>query len=405
MLNIPRSLVFLLACLAQAGCDDEPTSDIQFGQDNSEPNFSLSPPEVLQTRAIDNAFVEPRVMLNGDPVVLHPSTGNSWSGSAPIDEGDRASVSVVWVEIVGTRELPLAEYQKDLGVIDRNQPVLIQVADYDIDQLDEDKDRISNLNERIGGTDPYDPEDPGENFAQVLVKYIDPANAPEIDGQFDAVWRDAQYKDENGDRMSINRLMVDRGAIRQDGDTEYYWAAMHDSEYLYLIVFGADNNRQTPYGDSDLTYNDDAIEIFWDGDNSRASRYDGINDYHLLIPLLEKGTEVVPNMSGQSGSRLALGGNSAPIIEAAIDWGVSVSSNADPDLWEVRIRLDEADIKIDRTFGFEVQLDDDNNGGARDVKWGWAHPSRNNEDVDFTYRFPNYMSTARLCRAVNADCS
>ncbi|MEE9320759.1 MAG: sugar-binding protein [Granulosicoccus sp.] len=404
---LPRrqsGLVFLLTCLSQIGCDGGSTSEIHFEQNASEPNFNLSPPEVLQTRAIDNAFVEPRVTLNGNPVTLQPSTGTNWRGSGQVDQGAVASISVVWIEKVGARELPLAEYQKNMGVINSNQPVVIEVADYEIDQQDEDGDRISNLSERIGNTDPYDPEDPGANFAQVLVRHIDPADAPEInDGRFDAVWREAQYQDENGARMSINRLMIDRGATRLDGDTEYYWAAMHDGEYLYLLVFGADQGRQTPFGDSILMYDDDAIEIFWDGDNSRASRYDGINDFHMLIPLL--GEEGAPNRSDQAGGRMAIGGNSASFPRAAVDWGVNVSSGTDPDLWEVRIRLDEADLEIGRTFGFEVQLDDDLNGGARDVKWGWAHPSRSDSDIDFTYRFPNYMSTARLCRPGNNDCS
>lgn len=75
---------------------------------------------------------------------------------------------------------------------------------------------------------------------------------------------------------------VDEGSVAG----EYQWAAMHDDTYLYLMVFGEQVGAEL-LSDSGFFYDDDNLNIFIDGDNSKSSSYDGVNDYHILIPLLE----------------------------------------------------------------------------------------------------------------------
>ena len=49
-----------------------------------------------------------------------------------------------------------------------------------------------------------------------------------------------------------------------------------------------------------------------------------------------------------------------------------------------------------RPFGFELQVNDDDDGGPREGKWGWAHPARVSEDVDRTFVNPSIMGVAVL---------
>ena len=261
------------------------------------------------------------------------------------------------------------------------------------DQADDDNNGIGNVCDI-----------PIENI-NVRIKSISAENAPVIDGLYDSIWATSTFNDTLGEKLSIDNLMIDQGADRQDGNTEFQWAAMHDDTYLYLFVFGEGGNNQTPFRDSTGSWNDDNINIYLDGDNSKGSSYDGIDDYHLLIPLLSRAAiaadpTTTPPTLAQNGLPLTIfqGQNSATLPE--IEFGTCLCS-AEQATWEIKIPLAGVNIEINRPFGIDVQLDDDNDGGARDAKWGWFHPSRSSvgdglTDADFTWTTPSYMGTAVL---------
>ena len=131
-------------------------------------------------------------------------------------------------------------------------------------------------------------------------------------------------------------------------------------------------------------------------DNSKGSAYDA-NDYHMLIPLLASTDDGRPNASGELGELLEAGVNSAPLPTSAgsIEFATCVCPT-DRHIWEVRLRM--ADFQIDPTqaFGFEIQYNDDIDGGTRDAKWGWFRESRQSINIDRTWRFPSYMGTIQL---------
>ena len=381
----------LLACLL-AGCEGSGEgASSELAADGS---LALVVPPSLQVRAVDQSNLVPTVTVNRQRQNIDP-TEVGFRASVVIPEGARADILIEWVEIICFQRLPLAEYFISLASVERDRSIRVFAEDYDTDQLDIDRDGVSNLAERISNTDPFDASDPGADFAQVFLPFIDPEDAPDIDGEYDGIWNQAQFRDRNRFRLDIDNLMIDQGATRLDGNTEYRWAAMHDGANLYLLVFAEGANGQTPFGDSmPDVWNDDVLEIFLDGDNSKTQDYDGVNDFQLILPLTPFG-ELAENGSDVDNARFLLGFNSAPLDPSSFEFATCICDGAQQ-LYEVRIDLAAVGIQVDRTFGFELQLDDDRDGGLREVKWGWFHPSRDNNDVDNTKDSPQFMSTMRL---------
>ena len=397
--NIPLTVVVpiramtIIAALLVAGCTAENDNHMQIHTQLGNTTLGITVPGFLAHRAVNQAALSPSVTLNGESIDLLQS-GQSWSGNTSVAEGSNATIEVRWSEQIGTRSLNLARLTRQLAVINSNQSVRITADEYDTDSFDDDSDRISNLTERLENTNPFDALDPGVDRPQVFLPAIDPANAPVIDGLYDAVWGNAGFLDRNRANLQIDNLMIDQGAIRLDGETEYQWAGMHDGEYLYLFVFGEFVDRRTPFADSEMDWHDDALDIFLDGDNSKLNSYDGVNDFHFIMPLLKRGDVPIENRSGDVDSRLTLGINSAA-LSAGLDFATCYC-DTDRNTWEVRINLDAVQIQVGQAFGLELQLNDDNDGGDRDAKWGWFHPSRINVDVDNTWRIPGFMGTALL---------
>ncbi len=58
----------------------------------------------------------------------------------------------------------------------------------------------------------------------------------------------------------------------------------------------------------------------------------------------------------------------------------------------MKLDLQRAGISIGESFGLDIQLNNDVDGGERDAKWAWA----NDTGQDDTWRFPIRMGTARL---------
>ena len=88
---------------------------------------------------------------------------------------------------------------------------------------------------------------------------------------------------------------------------------------------------------------------------------------------------------------MQFGDRSAPIDPAAIRFGVCLCQG-DQQIYEFRIDLNAGRIPTDTTFGFEININNDVDGGIRDAKWAWF----NDTGVDDTWRFPLKMGNVRL---------
>jgi len=396
------SIASIVATLSLAACGSN-ESDVQIVTGSDGSSVTLQPPPELMTKAVVVQALSPQVQVNGNPVVMTPDDlpSTKWTGSIVIPPGTNTNVTILWSEQFGSEDLELASVTRELGVINSNSTATISAGDYIFDIHDDDEDGFSNLDERINDTNPFNALEPGAQSATVFINQIDSAAAPRIDGLWDSdIWPTAQFRDRNRARLDIKNLMVDFGATQDDQQPGYRWGAMHDGVNLYLMIFTESvRDGQTPTSDSVLAYKDDAIDIFIDGDNSKNSSYDGVNDYHVIIPMFEKDSTFIPANS-RSLARRDVAGDNALDIPPGLEYATCLCDDSSVGEYtlEVKIPLAEVGIAIGQPFGIEIQYNDDIDGGERDAKWGWFHPSKTPEGppADFSWVNPQFMGTAEL---------
>lgn len=405
--------VFAITALLLGGCSEN-QSTVQHHVDGST-KLSLSAPGFITERAaLDIDTLQPIVEINGTAIQVTKS-GSNWVGSATVAEGSAVSLKVEWYEQIGTRApLLLARATDGLDVISSNVSFVLDDDSYVTSsdatsanplEFDVDDDSLSNLIERNQDTDPFDSNSPnvsGGEPAQVKVPVTSRTDNI-IDGLYNsAYWNNAQGNNISNETLFIRNLIVDEVGDYVDGSTQYQWLAIHDEEFLTIYVL-AKPGLSPNHGDSgELYFNDDSLEIFWDGNLSRANDYDTVDDMHLIIPLLDDNGNA--NMSGTASTRVQRGANVKPEVPfdvANVEFATCLCAAPGERIgWEVKINLEEAGIPVGQTFGFEIQIDQDDDGGNRDAKWAWFSPSatagQTKDESDLTWRYPSIMGTMRL---------
>ncbi|WP_420450183.1 sugar-binding protein, partial [Ilumatobacter sp.] len=144
--------------------------------------------------------------------------------------------------------------------------------------------------------------------------------------------------------------------------------------------------------DSGPLWQDDNLNLFIDGDASGGTSYDGVNDFHVFLALGDGSGG--PNTDS---GRVEAGPNSVGVpagLRMAACFCNPVAA------WEISVPLDSVGIRADRTFGIELQIDEDNDGGGRDARFGWSNPSAadagGDGSSDFAFLEPRYFGIARL---------
>ncbi|MBX2835614.1 MAG: CBM9 family sugar-binding protein [Gammaproteobacteria bacterium] len=242
----------------------------------------------------------------------------------------------------------------------------------------------------------------------VVIPRISDSEAPQIDGagveflnsegQLLGEWANAVQFDNSGNSLHVNNLMIDINAEAADGTPYRRWAAMHDDENLYIVVLvDDDGNRQS---DSPIHNQDDSLELFIDGDNSKLTTWGDSDDFHYIIPLMQLASATASN---DEDGRFSVGNNSSSeTLEFEFFTGPGIGPDGirrprwEQDVYELSIDLESAGIVPGLPFGLELQINDDDDGGARNSKWGWFHPSRQGVDTDQTVQNPSIMGTVVL---------
>jgi glucose/arabinose dehydrogenase len=191
------------------------------------------------------------------------------------------------------------------------------------------------------------------------------STAPLIDGAVDAAWAGAnQYS-------MMNNLVVGTGTLFHQ-DLWVTWRALYDDTYLYYLVEARD---ETLIKDGPNWYDDDIVEIMIDGDHSRGGSYDGDNDFELGFRW--------------DDPAIIAGVNSAPVPPGA---QFSMVGTGEGYVLEVRLPLAEIDVQpVDGyTFGLDIHVNDDDDGGPRDAKFTWFGVQDN------AWQAPVYFSDATL---------
>lgn len=191
------------------------------------------------------------------------------------------------------------------------------------------------------------------NAADYGIPYVNyNTGAPVIDGE---VQNDAAYV--NSPVANVTKKVIN------SSDNEVTYRLTYDGTYLYIGVLVWDNNAYTNtlYGDSPEIWNDDAVEIFIDPTNSKLPYFDPNIHRQILVKFTPVGTSPTVSVRGNSTGILAatklvnakiyVGGYS---VEVAVPWSnLGISPNTGT------------------YMGFDIAVDDDDNGGNRDSQLAW----------------------------------
>jgi len=141
---------------------------------------------------------------------------------------------------------------------------------------------------------------------EILVPYV--RNRPDVDGvtavnewSLATVASQLRYETKHND---IDNLLLSPIPDYRDGAGYSKWRVMHDGINLYVYVYVSSDDQNSAYADSLLPWHDDSVEIFIDGDNSKGSQYDGIDDFQFT--LLARSNDWQAIQSGNSASDLGI---------------------------------------------------------------------------------------------------
>ena len=190
-----------------------------------------------------------------------------------------------------------------------------------------------------------------------------PGTMPRIDGVVDEIWGFS-----TGYSISTSQVGT---APTSPSDCSGTWRALWNWENLYVLVEIKDDSLTNDSGGGDNKWNDDSVEIYVDGDNSKDTSI-GADDHQYTFRWNDE--EIEEPSAIHHGADTLVGVEYASVttsdgylIEAKLPWTSIMGKAAEPG----------------QLIGFDVWLNDDDDGGDRDsqVSWystdgnGWQDPS------------------------------
>lgn len=189
-----------------------------------------------------------------------------------------------------------------------------------------------------------------------------PTGAPVIDGE---VQHDAAYV--NSPVLNVTKQVIGTS------DNEVNYRLTWDGSYLYVGIVVWDNHAYTNtlYNDSPEIWNDDAVEIFIDPLNTKLTSFNPSLHRQILVQHTPYGTSPEVSVNGNStGILYATKILYSPIytggytVEVAIPWSnLGINPNAGT------------------YIGFDISVDDDDDGGNRDSQLAWKGTANNWQDA------------------------
>ncbi|MFQ3579275.1 MAG: glycoside hydrolase family 9 protein, partial [Bacteroidales bacterium] len=170
------------------------------------------------------------------------------------------------------------------------------------------------------------------------------ATPPVIDGKKDNIWVSSEFQ-------LTNCILGTCGT----SDLAASWQLLWDETNLYIFVDVTDDAYSN---DSRNWWDDDGIEIFIDGDNSKRTQYDKVNDFQWGF---KRGSEIA--FAGGNNPTNSLQGLEFKITDHAIGYYL-----------EAKIPWTKIGTTplIGTVVGFDVAINDDDNSGGRDSKIAWG---------------------------------
>ncbi|WP_051312827.1 glycosyl hydrolase family 8 [Sporocytophaga myxococcoides] len=192
--------------------------------------------------------------------------------------------------------------------------------------------------------------------------------APIIDGTIDEVWNDPLIE-------SISATKILTGTISNSNDLSGTAKIMWDNTNVYVLAIVTDNVKTN---DSPNSYEDDAVEFYFDINNDKAKAY-GANDVQYSFGWNDGGV-VGALPSGRSIEGISfnsVGTSNGYIVEASIPWST----------------LQGTPVK-GQNIGIDFMINDDDDGSGRDKKLSW------NAAEDNAWQDPSLFGTAVLAERV-----
>ena len=176
--------------------------------------------------------------------------------------------------------------------------------------------------------------------------------APVIDGELEDVWQNV-----GEESLLITDIINAGGNVPPDDDSDLsgIFKVMYDADNIYFFLAVQDSVLDYEFSD----YRGDSVEIYFDGDNSKGSSYDGINDNQIRI---NTDDAVLDDL----GKNLPIDGTTFKVL--LTDTGYNI---------EAAFPLVVLQLVPEQTFGFEVQLNDNDGGGDRETMIRWFSNDNN----------------------------
>lgn len=360
-------------------CDAD--DDIIALNTGSDTVFSM--PVVLREIAALNAEdLTLEVTVNEQPVRIAKTGSNPdlWSGQVNVPAARLSSVTVSWSQIYTTSqqtyELTLAQQQKPIVVGTEDTTVSFNPGGYNTENHDQDDDGRSNLKEVEQNRSPVHRVDA---FINETGAY--PTGLPQ------------PFSSECGTKLPIGvrvQYAGDPTVVDTAGDLSSWWCAR------FLETQTDDAGNTIPLEGIEITvdvdddifpitdsavgrkYDDDSVEIFIDGNNSRGTNYDGQDDYQFVF--LADGDNSLPQAKGPGSTA-----GPAGLVS-------SVELNATGYRLTVFIPRVAVGIQHGQPFGINVEVNDDDDGGLRDSKYTWI----GQQDLDLSWTQPESFGTSQI---------
>ncbi|MBN2729143.1 MAG: AGE family epimerase/isomerase [Bacteroidales bacterium] len=138
-------------------------------------------------------------------------------------------------------------------------------------------------------------------------------------------------------------------------DLSAQWSALWDNNNIYVHVSVTDDNLSSTSGSS--WWDGDGIEIYIDGDNSKNTRYDIINDFQWGF--------------NWNSTAVKTGANNPANSTVGIRFSIVETANG----YNAEIAIPWSTIGVDpvngNSIGIEIGINDNDDGGSRDSKLMW----------------------------------
>ena len=185
----------------------------------------------------------------------------------------------------------------------------------------------------------------------VIIKVVDPLKiyktptAITIDGTADAIWSNASV-------LPASAAKLLSGTVTNAADLSGTFKALWDNTYLYVY---ADINDESLKNESTNAYDDDGIEVYVDGDNTKATTYDAKDVQYSFD--WNDGTTIgsIPSAYSKTGiTYSAVDKTGGYIVETRIPWTTLQATPA-----------------VGKLIGIDFMINDDDDGSTRDAKLSW----------------------------------